>query len=402
MHKFLWIGSYLPGNLYTKAVSYGYRNASSYTFQRNIVEGINMIGGIRMDVISCLSIKGFPVIGPLMMPSSHFQLPNEGKGVLCGYLNPLYVNKYISSLSIKVEARNWIKQNPHCSKVDIFVYEMRSACLSAALYIKKRLPGARIHLIVPDLPIYMDLNMGLMKTMLKRIDSKLINKYLKHVDTFILYAESMADYLKVRDKKWMLMEGSIHADDIVRIESSIKSEKPSCRDKVIIMYSGMIEKRYGLDYFLDAIKMLDDRYQAWFTGDGSYADVLREEAKRHPKKIKYYGYLNTRDELLALQQKATVLINIRNPQEEASKYCFPSKLFEYILTGKSVLSADLEGIPSEYRNYINIIDDYTSHGMVEAIEKVNINCSNQGREFIKKNKNAIVQSMRIVEFVTKS
>lgn len=402
MHKFLWIGSYLTEDLYTEAVSYGYRNASSYTSQRNLVEGIGTSGEISMDVISCLSIKGFPLVGPLMMPSCHFQSPNAGNGTLCGYLNLPYINKYLSSLAIKAKAKNWLKQNTSYPEVDIFVYEMRSACLSAALYIKERHPNARIHLIVPDLPIYMDLNMGFMKTVLKMLDNKLINSYIQHVDSFILYATSMVDYLNIRDKKWMLMEGSIHSDDIAHITKYIKSESTSNNDKIIIMYSGMIERKYGIDYFLEAIKMLDERYQAWFTGDGSYAKSLREEAEQHPEKIKYYGYLNTRGELLKLQQQASILINLRNPHENASKYCFPSKLFEYMLTGKAVLSTNIEGIPSEYHNYIYIIEDYSSQGIAEAIQYVNVSDSREGATFIKKNKNNLLQSKRIIEFITNS
>ena len=73
-------------------------------------------------------------------------------------------------------------------KLDVFVYEMRSACLDAAAQIKKEIPQARIHLIIPDLPCFMDLNMSRVKKVLKQIDWNQMIQRLDCVDDFLPYA----------------------------------------------------------------------------------------------------------------------------------------------------------------------------------------------------------------------
>lgn len=47
--------------------------------------------------------------------------------------------------------------------VDVFIYEMRSVCLEMAKTIKKINPKIKIHLIIPDLPQFMDLRAGQLK-----------------------------------------------------------------------------------------------------------------------------------------------------------------------------------------------------------------------------------------------
>ena len=123
-------------------------------------------------------------------------------------------------------------------------------------------------------------------------------------------------------------------------------------------------------------------------------------------KIKFYGFLSSRDELRELQEKATMLINMRDPKEEASKFCFPSKLFEYMLTGKPVLSLKLMGIPQEYFQYLINVDSTGAKDIAKAIERVaneNDKCrvefGMKAREFIVEKKNNISQAEKIYQFI---
>ena len=51
-----------------------------------------------------------------------------------------------------------------------------------------------------------------------------------------------------------------------------------------------------------------------------------------------------------------ILVNFRSPNEELTKYSFPSKILEYISSGSLVLSTRLLGIPDEYFSYIVPLD----------------------------------------------
>ena len=148
---------------------------------------------------------------------------------------------------------------------------------------------------------------------------------------------------------------------------------------------------------------LDESFELWLTGDGSAVDMVKEYEKKD-KRIIYYGFLPTYDELRKIQSKAKMMINMRDPNQPASKYCFPSKLFEYMLSGKPVLSPRLEGIPQEYYQYLIEISTISPRDIADAIIKCSLITNKEqyglaGRDFIVKNKTNIKQAEKILRFL---
>lgn len=399
MSKLLWIGSYVDENVFLEMQFLGYRNSASYVSQRNILEGIEKVTNRVFDTVSCLVFPDYPTCPSKYIERKVFHHDKTSYDVLAGYKNVKFVNRLLSKKSLKNEALCWIgERNPANDPVDIFVYEMRSACLEAAIAVKKRIAGSKIHLIVPDLPQFMDLQMSIMKKMLKSRDWKAINRALAAVDSFILYTVQMAAFLKLEGKKWMVMEGSIH-------EKEIESSKAVTlhNNKICVMYSGYLNEEFGLDRLVSAFSNLDSNYELWVSGSGPAERMLKESAASD-KRIRFFGYLPTRKELDQKQQQATMMINMRDPSNLSSDYCFPSKLFEYMLSGKPVLSPRLGGIPAEYYRYLAVMDGIEPYQIAESIKKVALmkNKSQFGtaaREFIAKEKNNTAQSQRIVDFL---
>ena len=69
---------------------------------------------------------------------------------------------------------------------------------------------------------------------------------MEYIDDYILYTESMAEYLHITDKKWMVMEGSINSREIERPLKTSSSSK----NKFIVMYSGGIKKNFKIENLL--------------------------------------------------------------------------------------------------------------------------------------------------------
>ena len=218
-------------------------------------------------------------------------------------------------------------------------------------------------------------------------------------DGAILYASKMAEYLKLPDDKWMLMEGSFNPGD------EIDSAKEKRQSKAI-MYSGKLDKEYGIPMLLDAFMQIEDEnIELWLTGGGNAENYIGQCAAKD-KRIKYYGFLPTRTDVLRKQKEADLLINMRLPSEQASAYCFPSKLFEYMVSGVPVISFQLEGIPEEYFEYLILVESESLKCLVDAI-KGGLQMSNaerlamgkRAKAFIYDAKNNITQSERICQFV---
>ena len=104
-----------------------------------------------------------------------------------------------------------------------------------------------------------------------------------------------------------------------------------------------------------------------------------------------------------LQQKATVLINPRNNDGEYTKYSFPSKTMEYMLSGKPVIMYKLDGVPDEYDSYLYYIGGNTADDIKKTIlevlnksEKELESFGQKAAEFVSENKNSVVQAKRIL------
>lgn len=195
------------------------------------------------------------------------------------------------------------------------------------------------------------------------------------------------------------MEGSFDPSLVVEDEPKKDSEKIS------IMYSGVLDLRYGIHELLDAMNLLDERYELWFTGDGNAVPLIEERAK-NDKRIKNFGYLPSRQDLIKKQKEATMLISPRSTEEEASKYCFPSKIFEYMVSGNPVISTRIGGIPDEYFDYLIPIEKINAEDIATAIKQVGMmpkndrkRLGNDGKQFILENKSNTAQVNRILKFM---
>ena len=146
--------------------------------------------------------------------------------------------------------------------------------------------------------------------------------------------------------------------------------------------------------------------ELWLTGGGNAEEYIQECAKKD-KRIKYYGFLPSRQDVLKKQAEASLLVNMRLPSEPASRYCFPSKLFEYMATGTPVLSFDIAGIPREYLQHLYVVNQESADVLAETIEEtlsldetVLQERGTRAREFIINEKNTKNQCLKIWKFVT--
>ena len=401
MNKLLWIGSYMNDEMAAKIQGLGYGNLAAFLSQKRILEGLEKVLGKTFDTIGALSTDGYPKGKELYCKKRSFSHAEGATDTLVGFLNIKYLNKMFMGTSLTKEVRRQLKSR-QSETFDVFIYEMRSACLKAAKVVKEICPSARIHLIVPDLPQYMNLNANRMKRALKALDWKCIRRNMRYVDDYILYAAPMAEYLGLKEGSWMVMEGSIdqHIADRECLPPETRQD-----GKHIVMYSGSIKRGFGIQHLLDAMQLLDDSYELWFTGGGDYADVVKSYAE-HDKRIKFYGILPTTEDLIKLQMQADMLVNMRNPDEPASRYCFPSKLFEYMVSGTPVISCRLGGISDEYFNYLIEIPELTAVSIAETIRKVagmpvseRRKTGEESKNFILTQKNKNVQAQRIIDFV---
>ena len=93
----------------------------------------------------------------------------------------------------------------------IVAFSAHDPFLSAAAYAKRLDPSVRVCAFLPDLPQYMNLELhpGVLYTLFKQLDVRLIYRHLRSADASVVLTEPMAAMLYVADRPYAVVEGVV-------------------------------------------------------------------------------------------------------------------------------------------------------------------------------------------------
>ena len=234
------------------------------------------------------------------------------------------------------------------------------------------------------------------------IKRRINNNFFKSVDGFVLLTKQMNRRVNLKAKPYIVLEGHVDAS-LPAPESNEKAENKAGIKQII--YAGSVKEMYGIKNLVDGFILanLDDS-ELIIYGDGDYADELRKISAQYPS-VKYMGVCEN-SEVVAAEQSAALLVNPRPVAPEYTKYSFPSKNMEYMVSGTPVLTTRLPGMPEEYYPYVYLLDDETPIGISDKLREIFALSPEQrnefggkAREFVLKNKSNVTQAKRIINFL---
>lgn len=160
---------------------------------------------------------------------------------------------------------------------------------------------------------------------------------IRKYDIVIGLSENVERFMK-KGQKFLCVEGGINKE----VYEFFNKYTNHDGEKMICMYAGILEHVTGVEMLIDAIDLVDDdSIELWISGKGSLEETIKEKAK-NDKAVKFLGYLSYNDYLEQLKN-ADILINPRNMNLPENMNNFPSKILEYIATGKRVISTKYPG-----------------------------------------------------------
>ncbi len=364
-------------------------------FQKNLINGLE-------DNLKC----PVTVFNTYFLPSSFLKFekvsPYEwdgkyGKNYNLSYTRNRFFGFNSKCNSIVKSVSEWIDNNAQNDNVNVIIYPAYFPFLKAVSILKKKYK-IRVCLVVPDLPDFMGLtsNRSIHNKMSELYSLNRFNKYIDSVDSFILLTEYMNDVVNTYKKPYRVIEGIAPYDYKYGLRNKDITERR-------IVYSGRLQLKYGIENYLKAISLIDDDTLFFdFYGNGEGVDIIKEYSKKDSR-VRFMGYLLA-DELHLVHQNSLMLINPRQNEFEFTRYSFPSKTLEYMMSGRPVIAYKLDGMPDEYSDYIispkgnspeklaELISEYASLSELELDE-----IGKKGRDFVIKNKNSTVQAIKIIE-----
>lgn len=371
-------------------------SASAQNFEYALMKGFSEHPEAEVTAVAAESIATFPNGNRLFLRKRLDPLTDRISAHIVPAINlPGIKNRNHANGAVR-RFRKWAKANAGTDDKCVLVYgiypnvvkKLQKAC-------KKH--GCRIFAVMPDIP----------STMFTYTKSKIWWKRLfagshrskavalqGQFDGYVYLTEAMKDEV-APGKPYTVVETI--AD--VTVFDGVQGEKA---EKPVLMYAGALYRKYGVDLIVDSFEKVRTDCELWLFGSGDYEQEIIEHAKANPR-IKFFGRVS-REEVLRKEKEAALLLNIRDPGDDYTKYSFPSKMIEYLLSGTPLLTTVLPGIPEEYYAHCFFTADREPTAIAACIDEILSLTDLQekgrtARDFVAAEKNSTVQAGRILAFL---
>ncbi|MFI3227936.1 MAG: glycosyltransferase [Clostridia bacterium] len=357
-------------------------------FQCNLIKELDNKEAITIQCISVYPIASYPTNNKFVLKKQKIKLTDNINTQSCGFINVPIIKQVMQIIG----TYNLVKNISKDTKVLTFNLFPQIGIPAILLKMKK---NVNITCIWADPPIDDDISnkgkLAFVYNVYYKLTEKIINKY----DNFIVLNKYVIDKY-CPNKKYIVIEG---ACDL----SEYSQEKLDLKIRKNIVYTGALSNYSGIERLVKAMELVSNKdIVLEIYGNG----ILKEWIIEHQSSNIIYKGSVTNREILEIQSKAWLLINPRNIDDEIAKNTFPSKIFEYMMSGTPVLSTKLNGFTEDYLDKMFFMDNNDVDTISKSInfidsldEKEMKYMAQKAKDFIAKEKNWNVQCEKIRKFL---
>ena len=223
-------------------------------------------------------------------------------------------------------------------------------------------------------------------------------KYVPLLDGRIVINELIGMHY-APEKDYILVDGAVNS----QVVSHLFPLKEKVDNIFTFVLAGSLWENNGTRLVLDTMKQYSNpNIRVVFAGDGGDVPLIISAAEKDSR-ISYAGMLDM-DSLFELYNRADVLLNTR--LEENVDYHFPGKLFEYLATGRYVISTSVAHAERDYGEYMAILHAWSPKELMHLMEDVQRKgkehlylVGTKARQFMLENRTWEVQVQRILEYI---
>jgi len=208
----------------------------------------------------------------------------------------------------------------------------------------------------------------------------------------------VAEEFLAPDQSWLHLDGGISP-----IEYQVTEDAQPLTQ---LYYAGTLSEGSGVKLMLEAFDLLPEDYHLTITGNGPLADFVSQKTESNPR-LNYLGVL-PRERQLSLLHRAGILLNPRLGSLPENRYNFPSKLLEYLASGRPVVSTMTADLAEEYADLVYVCEQENPRVLASTITKVSTldpeeikQRSQRAYQKVINQKNWQVQSERLYEYMRK-
>jgi len=398
--KLFYFGSVCSDEIFNQTVAKSKvkPSASAQNFENALLRGLGAIEGLEICAASAESIATYPGGNRLFLKKRTDKITDGVYTNIISALNLPFLKQNGHSIGAGKLLKRWLQENQNENDKCVLVYGIYPAVVKKIQKICKKY-SCKCFAVVTDVPSTM-FTYTKSKNLLKRIFGKNYRKTAIRLqggfDGYVYLTEQMSEAV-APEKPYIVVE-TLADTEIFTAFNNIEKKYPPA-----IMYAGTLYKKYGVDLILDTFKAVKSDCELWLFGSGDYEETILKEAKED-KRIKFFGRVD-RETVLKAEKASSLLLNLRNDKDEYTKYSFPSKMIEYMLSGTPLLTTVLNGIPKEYYSFVYSVDYNDADKIAVYIDEILsdnetlLKKGDEAKNFVIDNKNCFVQAKKISEFL---
>lgn len=363
--------------------------------QWNIVKNLASINDVKVSCVTITPLATYPHDKNIFQSFHKKEILPGVISYQISYVNVPIIKQIWQIFSVYKIAKKIIKKQ----KIDlIFCFNLFPQIGIPMRILKKIFGNLDVVCLLADLPLDDNTERrGASRWLRQKFENSTL-KSMKHCDKYIVLNEQVIKkYLP--GVSFIVIDGGVDEDDIKKYD---EPNKKSLEHN--ILYSGALTEYNGILNLLQALEYLKntDIFLDIY-GNGYLEEVVRKAANCNSH-IRYYGRVDN-EIVIKKQKEAWILINPRVVRDPIAEVTFPSKTFEYMLSGTPILSTRLNGYSDEYDGKMLFLDEGTAEEIAkkileirnmdeEKLQQIAINAKN----FIIRERKWSVQAIKIKEF----
>lgn len=348
----------------------------------------------EMESITIYPVAVFPKDKKMFIKEKEIDLGNNMKSRVVPFLNIPFIKQISQIISMYYVTRKYIKKSPDTI---VLAFNMYPQIGTPARWLKKKY-HCKIVSLLADLPIDDDYGRKGLAKLLRTVFDGQTKRNILEADKVIVL-NKYARELFAPNIPYLVVDGGINLSEFDCSSDRLQYEN---REKNIV-YCGSLAGYSGVKELVKCLeKVKDQSIVLDIYGKGTLEGYINSKKS---ERIRYHGSV-TNQEMLQIQKSAWLLVNPRPVDDLIAQVTFPSKIFEYMMSGTPVLTTKLNGFSEAYEGKVFFANNNSTDELAKCINEIS-KLSNEelkkiakdAKDFLMKEKTWEKQTEKIASFI---
>lgn len=350
----------------------------------------------ELNVITVYPLAPFPLDKNLVVKYKRIGLGNGIKSQRVSFINVPIIKQITQMISVYQASSKIVKNKEHTIVVAFNMYPQ----VGVPAILLKRKYNCRIIPFLADLPIDDNYQRKGISRIVHNIFYHITKKSILDVKEVVVLNKHARDIFAPKSR-YLVIDGGYDPTLYPELQgNSFSKEDDGIKH---LVYTGSLAEYSGIMNLISAMKMVKNKNIVLdIYGSGNLQKYMES---LNMQNVKYHGMADNK-KIISIQRNSWLLVNPRPVEDEIAKVTFPSKIFEYMLSGTPVLTTRLNGFSDEYKDKIFFAEDNRPETLAFWINYIDtlskeylVQIADMAKTFIENKKTWEIQIKRLIKFL---